>query len=43
LADFFADFELGGGGVPSILRKPCSKLNPCDDIAFGFADMIYAF
>jgi hypothetical protein len=31
LADFFADFELGGGGVASIFFKPASKLNPFAD------------
>jgi hypothetical protein len=30
-----ADFEDGGGGVPSIFRKPSSKLNPCDEILFA--------
>ena len=39
-ADFFADLDEGGGGVPSIRRKPSSKLKPCDSIAFGLAGMI---
>jgi hypothetical protein len=28
-ADFLADFEVGGGGVPSIFRKASSKPSPC--------------
>jgi hypothetical protein len=31
---------VGGGGVPSIFRKPASKLKPCDSIAFGRAGMV---
>jgi hypothetical protein len=32
-----ADFDDGGGGVPSIFRNPSSKLNPWLSIGFVLA------